>query len=144
QVKKHGKISEVETLLKKVFGSDGKVKSAFIEEIKKSDATLTNLKSLLQKEPKDIITYIARFTYNQLPDTGEEKNKQKTQMKRRIAKKLNKTKESELKDEELNDSLYKIEIEELTIDNKFYTADLKEITTTQNPENDEQKSSWKA
>ncbi|CAG8447530.1 11313_t:CDS:2, partial [Racocetra fulgida] len=86
QVKKHGKIAEVEKLLKKVIGTDGKVKTEFIEEIKKSDATLVDLKSLLQKEPKDIITYIARFTYNQLPDTGDEKNKKKTQMKRRIAK----------------------------------------------------------
>ncbi|CAG8565653.1 31439_t:CDS:2, partial [Racocetra persica] len=134
QVKKHGKIADVERLIKKVF-ADGKIKSEFLEEIKKSDATLVDLKSLLQKEPKDIITYIARFEYNQLPDTGDEKNKQKTQKKRRIAKKLSKTNESELKDEELNESLCKIEIGELTIDNtKYYKADLSEITTSEQEE----------
>ncbi|CAG8746228.1 4516_t:CDS:2, partial [Racocetra persica] len=131
QVKKHGKLAEVEALIKKVFGSDGKIKSEFLEEIKKSDATLVDLKSLLQKEPKDIITYIARFTYNQLDDNAsDEKNKKKTQMKRRIAKKLNKTNESELTEQELNDSLYKLEIGDLTIDNtKYYKADLSEITS---------------
>ncbi|CAG8811361.1 32771_t:CDS:2, partial [Racocetra persica] len=61
--------------------------------------------------------YIARFVYNQLDDSSpEEKNKQKTQMKRRIAKKLNKSNESELKEEELNESLYKIEIGEMILD----------------------------
>ncbi|CAG8547647.1 14406_t:CDS:2 [Cetraspora pellucida] len=122
-------IAQVETLLKKVIGSDGKIKSEFLEEIKKSDATLVDLKSLLQKEPKDIITYIARFVYNQLDDNAsDEKNKKKTQMKRRIAKKLNKSNESELTEQELNDSLYKLEIGELTIDNtKYYKADLMAI-----------------
>ncbi|CAG8844554.1 10758_t:CDS:2, partial [Racocetra persica] len=110
---------------------DHKVKPEFLEEIKQSDATLVDLKTLLQKEPKDIITYIARFVYNQLPDTGDEKNKQKTQKKRRIAKKLNKSNESELKEEELNESLYKIEIGEMILDSKFYKADLTEITTTE-------------
>ncbi|CAG8631071.1 5284_t:CDS:2, partial [Racocetra persica] len=86
---------------------DHKVKPEFLEEIKQSDATLVDLKTLLGKEPKEIITLIARFTYNQLDDgAANEKDKKKTQMKRRIAKKLNKTKESELKEEELNDSLY--------------------------------------
>ncbi|CAG8447464.1 9426_t:CDS:2, partial [Racocetra fulgida] len=86
-IKKHGKIVEVEALIKKVIGSDGKIKSEFLEEIKKSDATLVDLKTLLLKEPKEIITLIARFVYNQLDDSSpEEKNKKKTQMKRRIAK----------------------------------------------------------
>ncbi|CFW92940.1 protein of unknown function [endosymbiont DhMRE of Dentiscutata heterogama] len=142
QVKKHGKLAEVETLLKKVIGSDGKVKKEFITEIKNSDSSLVDLKSLLQKEPKDIITYIARFTYNQLDDSSpEEKNKKKTQMKRRIAKKLNKTKESELKEEELNDSLYKIEIGEMILDTKHYKADLTEITTSDTPQQDD-KPKW--
>ncbi|CAG8855696.1 45285_t:CDS:2, partial [Gigaspora margarita] len=34
----------------------------------------------------------------------------------------------------LNDSLYQIEIGEMTLDTKFYTAELKEITETQDPE----------
>ncbi|KLL04636.1 MAG: hypothetical protein MRERV_16c051, partial [Mycoplasmataceae bacterium RV_VA103A] len=70
----------------------------------------------------------------QLPDTGDEKNKQKTQKKRRIAKKLNKSNESELKEEELNESLYKIEIGEMILDSKFYKADLTEITTSSEQE----------
>ncbi|CAG8832757.1 33952_t:CDS:2, partial [Racocetra persica] len=111
------KLVKLKTLIKKVIGTDGKVKTEFIEEIKKSDATLVDLKTLLLKEPKDIITYIARFVYNQLDDSAsDEKNKKKTQMKRRIAKKLNKIKESELTEQELDDSLYQIEIGELTLD----------------------------
>ncbi|CAG8846472.1 7636_t:CDS:2, partial [Gigaspora margarita] len=93
-IKKHNKIADIEKLIKKVIGTDNKVKPEFLEEIKKSDATLTDLKTLLQKEPKEIITYIARFVYNQLDDSAsEEKDKKQTQMKRRIAKKLNKSKE---------------------------------------------------
>ncbi|CAG8669375.1 7083_t:CDS:2, partial [Cetraspora pellucida] len=137
QVKKHGKIAEVETLIKKVIGTDGKVKTEFIEEIKKSDATLVDLKTLLLKEPKDIITHIARFVYNQLDDSAaNEKDKKKTQKKRRIAKKLNKTNESELTEQELNDSLYKIEIGEMILDSKYYKADLSEITNQ--PEQNEE------
>ncbi|KLL04829.1 MAG: hypothetical protein MRERV_11c066 [Mycoplasmataceae bacterium RV_VA103A] len=136
QVKKHNKLTQVETLIKKVFGSDGKIKSEFLEEIKKSDATLVDLKTLLLKEPKDIITYIACFVYNQLDDSApEEKNKKKTQMKRRIAKKLNKTND-QLTDEELNESLYQIEIGEMILDTKFYKADLSEITNQ--PEQNEE------
>jgi hypothetical protein len=122
-------------LLKEIIGSDGKVKSEFLTEIQKSDATLVDLKTLLTKEPKEIITLIARFTYNQLDDSSEvEKDKQKTQQKRRIAKKLNKSKESELTEAELNESLYKIRVGEMTLDNKFYQADLSEITTEDSPQ----------
>ncbi|CAG8441170.1 9185_t:CDS:2 [Cetraspora pellucida] len=136
QIKKHSKLTQVETLIKKVF-ADGKIKSEFLEEIKKSDATLVDLKTLLLKEPKDIITYIARFVYNQLDDSAaNEKDKKKTQKKRRIAKKLNKTNESELTEQELNDSLYQIEIGEMTLDSKYYKADLSEITNQ--PEQNEE------
>ncbi|CAG8839422.1 35386_t:CDS:2, partial [Racocetra persica] len=38
---------------------------------------------------------------------------------------------SELKEEELNDSLYKLEIGEMILDSKYYQADLSEITTTE-------------
>ncbi|CAG8552939.1 9596_t:CDS:2 [Cetraspora pellucida] len=131
--------TEIETLLKKIMGTHNKVKPEFLEEIKKSDSTLVDLKTLLGKEPKEIITLIARFTYNQLDDTGEEKNKKKTQKRRRIAKKLNKAKESDLSEQELNESLYQLETGELTIDtSKSWTADLKEISAT-TPQQEEQK-----
>jgi hypothetical protein len=97
--------------------------------MQKSDATLVDLKTLLDQEPKKIITYIVRYEYNNLDDSAtEEKDKKKTQKKRRIAKQLNKTNESELTDNELNNSLYQIEVGEMTLDSKFYNADLSEIT----------------
>jgi len=131
EVAKHQTIAQVEALLKKVIGTDGKIKQSFLDEIKKSDATLADLKTLLGKEPKDVITYIARFEFNNLSDSGKDKDKAKTQMIRKLKKALSKEASHTLTDEEINDALYKVEVGELTLNTKSLKEDLTEYTTAE-------------
>jgi hypothetical protein len=132
--KKFEKVAQVEALIKKVIGSDDKVDSKFLAAARKKKDALTSLGLVLKEKPKEVIGLIARYEYDKLDDSAsEEKDKKQTQQKRRIAKKLKKTKESELTDPELEKALTEIKTGELvfTTDElaKTYTADLKEITT---------------
>jgi len=131
EVAKHQTIAQVEVLLKKVIGTDGKVKQSFLDEIKKSDATLVDLKTLLGKKPKDVITYIARFEFNNLSDSGKDKDKAKTQMIRKLKKALSKEASHILTDEEINEALYQVEVGELMLSTKSLKQDLTEYTTAE-------------
>lgn len=145
-INNHKTIAEIETLIKKVIGDDKKLKTEFLTEIQKTDIALTDLKTLLGKEPKEVITYIVRYEHNNLDDSDEdEKNKKKTQQERRIKKALKDADANfditkDLDDTTLNNSLYKISIGEITIDNtKYYKSDLTEITSGDDEENDKNK-----
>jgi len=124
-------ISKVEALLNKVKG-----KTDFLAKAKTitGDNTVVDWKSLMALKPEKIIGAVTRYELNHSPDNDkDEKKKEQTQMKRRIAKKKGKPKVEDLTDEEINTALYKDAIGEETIDRtKFYDASLKEITT-QNP-----------
>jgi hypothetical protein len=139
---KFAKVAQVEELIKKVIGSDGKVDNDFLEEAKKKKITLTSLALVLKEKPKDVIALIARYEYNKLDDSGnEEKDKKKTQQKRRLAKASQLSKESDIDDDEkIDEALVKVKTGEITIDkSKYYTADLKEITSKKKNDDDDQK-----
>src|SRR5205823_4307390 len=93
-------------------------------------SSLTNLGEVMKEKPHEVISLIEVFKYDNLDDGAtNEKDKKKTQMKRRIAKALNKTKESDLPDSDIPENLVKVRTGELKIEtSKCYTADLKEIT----------------
>ena len=98
------------SLLKQVIKEENNIKTVdqkFLEEIKTADATLVDLKTLLTKEPKQIITLIKRYEYNQLTDTGksEKLKKLKWTLKRQDSENIT--------EEEINDTLYKIAVAEL-------------------------------
>jgi hypothetical protein len=88
----------------------------------------------LEEKPKDVIELIAFYEHEKLDDSAqEEKDRKKTQQKRRIAKRLGKAKDTDLSDTELKESLVKIKTGELVFTAqdlaKFYDANLKEITS---------------
>ena len=125
---KFKKVAEVKALFEKVKG-----KADFLTELPNlsGETDLKTLKAMAAKEPREVIKYIETYLYNHLPDTDvDEKKKKKTQMKRRIAKALNKTKESDLPDADIPENLVKIKTGELLVDmTKTYDAELKEIKT---------------
>ena len=136
-LKNFKEIAKVEALFNKV-----KDKTDFLTELPtiSGETGLNTLKAMAAKEPKKIIGYIEKYWYNHLKDDAEkEEDKEKTQMKRRIAKALGKNKESDITDKQIIEALVKIQIGELTTVemSKFYDANLKEIST-KNPPNEEQ------
>src|SRR2546421_10988015 len=84
----------------------------------------------MKEKPEEVISLIELYKYDNLDNSAtNEKDKKKTQLKRRIAKALNKTKESDLPDSDIPENLVKVRTGELKIEtSKHYTADLKEIT----------------
>lgn len=127
--KKLQKIDGLKSLLEPV-----KSDSKFLDHIKTVNSNWTTLKAILKEEPEKVVSTIALYEYEKLDDSAKnEKDKKKTQQKRRIAVKLGKSKESELTDNELKDALVKIETGELTFTSaelaKCYNASLQEITS---------------
>jgi len=96
------------------------------EEVKEVD----NWGKLLVKDPKVVITVIKRYEYDNLDDTGEDKDKDKTQMERKIKKVLNKKGTDNLTDKEINDTLYEVAIGTKTLSAKALKADLSEYEVT--------------
>jgi hypothetical protein len=145
----HQTLAEVEKLIKKVIGTDKKVKPDFLTEIQKTEATLTDLKALLGKEPKDIITHIELYVFNNLPDTGEDKDRAKTQWIRKVKKALGKTGaeiDQDLTPEEIKEAVYKIAVGELELSTQALKADLTEYetqTTQQTEPSHWEKHKWK-
>lgn len=134
--KQFDKVDKLESLVKEVLDSDNKVDTKFITEATAKKASLTSLAEVMKEDPKEVIILVERYKYNKLDDSAtNEKDKKKTQQTRRIKKAL-KDKDSnfditkDLDDTTLNDALYKVKVNELVINtSKYYTADLKEITT---------------
>ena len=106
KINKFKNIAQVEELLKKIIGADQKVKSDFLVEIQKKDAKLTDLKTLLAKEPKEVITLIIRYEY----DKDSQDNQQKTV--KMIKMNMSKKKEDDLTKEEITTGLYKLAVGE--------------------------------
>lgn len=126
KLNKFKKVDKVKSLFEKV-----KDKADLSTELPKisGDNSLVSLKGLAEKEPEQVITYICRYELNHLPDTDpDEKKKELTQMKRRIAKQRGKAKVDDLTSSEINETLYQDAIGKKVIDRtKFYDASLKEI-----------------
>jgi hypothetical protein len=88
------------------------------------------------KEPKVVITAVERYKYDNMEDTGEDKNKAKTQIERKIKKVLGKKGTDNLTDKEINDTLYEVAISKKELSTKSLKADLTEYETntpSQNP-----------
>ena len=114
------------------------VKADFLTEIAKIDAKYTDIKTFLTAEPKVIISAIEKYKYDNLSDAGEDKDKIKTQMERRIKKALKKKGTDALTEAELTETLYKVATGEITLSSQALKADLTEYTTeTPQPQQDD-------
>ncbi|CAG8681668.1 6361_t:CDS:2 [Ambispora leptoticha] len=85
---------------------------------------------LLLKDPKIVIITIKRYEYDNMEDTGDDKDKKKTQLERKIKKVLNKKGIDNLTDVEINTTLYEVAIGTKTLHAKALKDDLTEYSTT--------------
>jgi len=140
--KKFKKVAELEKLLKIVIDTTDtakpKVRDDFLTILKSTDSKtagtkINNLKVLMEEEPKKVIQLIKKYELDKMADSGEEKDKKKTQFLRRLAvKKGKKTTDTvkTLTDAELLEALYEEAVGDITLDtSKFYQEDLTEIST---------------
>ncbi|CAI2163597.1 2066_t:CDS:2 [Funneliformis geosporum] len=125
-----------------------KLETSIQEELDKNTPETDQVKALFDKikGKADFLTELPTISgETSLNTLTAMKKKEKTQMKRRIAKALGKTKETDLPDNDIPENLVKVETGELTVDmTKNYNASLQEITTKkpEDPEKETKKLSF--